>query len=142
MKGSPQASTAISSSTHIGFYRACWRHLRVSSRRRSCESLPIPLYPNHLLKNPKSQSTPGAIILSVTYGLDPKSSEDPFLNPTIKASHALASALVPGKFLVDAIPIRVYLYAHLTPTDEMSGSTVSPRLVPRNGLQGSCQGHS
>ena len=51
-------------------------------------------------------------MLSVTYGLDIKSAEDPFLSATRDASHALGIALEPGKFLVDAIPIRTRLYGH------------------------------
>lgn len=48
---------------------------------------------------------PGAVILSVTYGIDVRSTDDPFLNASLEASHALAAALVPGKFLADTIPI-------------------------------------
>jgi len=53
-----------------------------------------------------SQSLPGAIILSVTYGIDAKSNEDPLLKASLAATHAFATATVPGKFLVDVIPIR------------------------------------
>jgi hypothetical protein len=35
-----------------------------------------------------------------------KSIDDPFLSASLDASRALTSAMVPGKFLVDAIPIR------------------------------------
>jgi len=55
-------------------------------------------------------------MLSVTYGLDLKSAEDPFLSATRAASHALGVALEPGKFLVDAIPIRACLYGQSAPT--------------------------
>lgn len=58
-----------------------------------------------------SQSTPGAIVLSVTYGIDVQSIRDPFLGASLDASHALASAMVPGKFLVDIIPIREHICA-------------------------------
>jgi len=57
-------------------------------------------------------------MLSVTYGLDLKSAEDPFLSATRDASHALGIALEPGKFLVDAIPIRVCLSAQSAPTSD------------------------
>jgi len=49
---------------------------------------------------------PGALIMSVTYGMDVKSTEDPFLKVMMDASHAFAAATVPGKFLVDVIPFR------------------------------------
>ena len=45
----------------------------------------------------------------MTYGIDLKSADDPFLTAIFEASHAAGVALVPGKFLVDAIPICVYL---------------------------------
>ena len=45
--------------------------------------------------------------MSVTYGIDVKSTDDPFLRATIEASHALMTVLVPGEFLADVIPIRV-----------------------------------
>ena len=54
-------------------------------------------------------------MLSVTYGLDLKSAEDPFLSATREASHALGIALEPGRFLVDAIPIRAYRYGQSEP---------------------------
>jgi len=54
----------------------------------------------------ESQSLPGAIILSVTYGIDVKSTENPLLKASLEATHAFAAATVPGKFLVDIIPIR------------------------------------
>jgi hypothetical protein len=44
--------------------------------------------------------------LSVTYGIDVKSIDDQFLSASLEASDALESAVLPGKFLVDAIPIR------------------------------------
>ena len=53
------------------------------------------------------RSLPGAIILSVTYGIDVKSTKDPFLTATLDGSHALATFMVPGKFLADAIPLCV-----------------------------------
>jgi len=45
-------------------------------------------------------------MLSITYGIDVKAVGDPFLNASVQATHAAAAALVPGKFLVDAIPMR------------------------------------
>ena len=65
---------------------------------------------------------PGAIILSMTYGIDIKSVDDRFLNANLEASHAIAAVMVPGKFLADVIPTRACLsicaqtvtYKHLT----------------------------
>ena len=67
-----------------------------------------------LARNPAVAIPPtvtAAIILSVTYGIDLKSSDDPFLIAVFEASLAVGAALAPGKFLVDAIPICVYLCA-------------------------------
>jgi len=44
--------------------------------------------------------------MSVAYGMDVKSLDDPFLRAMLEATHAFATATVPGKFLVDIIPIR------------------------------------
>ena len=43
--------------------------------------------------------------MSITYGIDAKSTDDRFLNVNIQASRATSAALVPGNFLVDVIPI-------------------------------------
>ena len=43
--------------------------------------------------------------MSVTYGLDIKSAYDPFLSAVNDANHALFTALVPGRFLVDVFPM-------------------------------------
>jgi hypothetical protein len=48
---------------------------------------------------------PGAVILSVAYGMDVESADDPFLSATLDGSRALAAALVPGKFLVEVFSI-------------------------------------
>lgn len=47
--------------------------------------------------------------MAVTYGIDVKSTDDPFLVAAHEASLALGAAMVPGKFLVDTIPMRVCL---------------------------------
>ena len=47
--------------------------------------------------------------MSMTYGIDIKLVDDRFLKANIEAMHALAAALVPVKFLADAIPIRTCL---------------------------------
>ena len=48
--------------------------------------------------------------MSVTYGIDLKSADDPLLSAMFEASHALGIAPAPGKLLVDAIPIYVRPY--------------------------------
>jgi len=50
--------------------------------------------------------------MSITYGIDVRSEAgDRFLNANLEAAHTTAAALVPGKFLVDVIPIRACLCA-------------------------------
>ena len=44
--------------------------------------------------------------MSIAYGIDSKSADDRFLKANIEASHAVSATLVPGKWLVDVIPIR------------------------------------
>ena len=53
---------------------------------------------------------PGAVILSVTYGIDVKSMDDRLLRAILEAGRALVVALVPGKFLVDVIPICTCIF--------------------------------
>ena len=59
------------------------------------------------------QSTPGAIVLSITYGIDIRSPDDQFLNASIDAAHAASVVLVPGKFIADTFPIRACPRARL-----------------------------
>ena len=47
----------------------------------------------------------GALIMSVTYGFDIKSANDPFFSAITDANHALSTILVPGRFLVDVLSI-------------------------------------
>ena len=79
-------------------------------------SLPTPSHKSYAHASPNPQSTPGAIMLSITYGIDSRSTDDPFLSTVIEASHALGTAMVPGEFLVDAIPMCGCLYAQMAPT--------------------------
>ena len=76
--------------------------------------------------------------------MDIKSADDPFLSANLEATRRVAAALVPGKFIVDTIPIRALqtLEQHLQTTDEPMDSTVPPRLVPRDRILGSRQGNS
>ena len=77
----------------------------------------LPLSPNPAAYvSPNFQSLPGAVIMSVTYGMDVKPTEDPFLRAMLEAAHAFAAATVPGKFLVDVIPIRASRRTRITST--------------------------
>jgi len=84
---------------------------------------------------------PGATTLSVTYGIDIESVDNLFLRASLEASHAVAAMLVPGKFLADVIPIRAYTCAQMVTYKHMTdpNSAVHSRLVPWDGVQGSCQ---
>ena len=53
--------------------------------------------------------------MSATYGIDVESADDPFLSTIVDAANVAAAAFVPGKFLVDIIPIREHLSAQTTP---------------------------
>ena len=57
-----------------------------------------------LMAHPSFSST-GALIMSLTYGLDVKSHEDPFLAAAERALAAVEEVTVPGAFLVDTFPI-------------------------------------
>ena len=71
------------------------------------------VFAQKLLFTFNSRSTSGAVILSATYGIDVKSTDDPFLNANLEATHAITTAMIPGKFLVDTIPICVCLYSQM-----------------------------
>ena len=51
-------------------------------------------------------SVTGALIMDITYGLDIKSHEDPFLQAAERAMECAKSTMIPGAFLVDTFPIR------------------------------------
>jgi hypothetical protein len=46
----------------------------------------------------------GEIIMSITYGISIKPSNDPFITAAEEGIHLAASACIPGAFLVDLIP--------------------------------------
>lgn len=50
-------------------------------------------------------SSTGALIMSLTYGFDIKSHEDPFLTAAERALATIEETTVPGAFLVDLFPI-------------------------------------
>ena len=43
--------------------------------------------------------------MSATYGIDVRSTDDPFFRETVDASHVLMNLMTPGKFLADIVPI-------------------------------------
>ena len=60
----------------------------------------------HALLTSVLQSVTGALIMDITYGLDIKSHEDPFLQAAGRAMDCVERTMVPGAFLVDTFPIR------------------------------------
>ncbi|KAH9927367.1 cytochrome P450 [Amylocystis lapponica] len=53
--------------------------------------------------------TVGATILHVTYGLDVKPKDDPFIETVERATYAMVATANAGAYLVDSIPILKYL---------------------------------
>jgi hypothetical protein len=51
----------------------------------------------------------GETIISVAYGLAVQPKDDPYIETSVKAVRPLHIAVVPGAFLVDAIPILKYV---------------------------------
>ena len=43
--------------------------------------------------------------MSTAYGIDIESADNPFLNTNLEATRGMTIAMIPGKFLVDIIPI-------------------------------------
>jgi hypothetical protein len=56
-----------------------------------------------------NRSGVGGSILYLTYGLQIKRVNDPWIALAEEGMHALLSAMVPGKYAVDALPILKYL---------------------------------
>ncbi|KAF8643343.1 hypothetical protein AX16_009072 [Volvariella volvacea WC 439] len=68
----------------------------------------------NLLTSPQSfmqhaRQMAGEIILSITYGIEALPKNDPFLDNGEKAVHSFSIAAVPGRFLVDALPMLKYV---------------------------------
>ncbi|KAJ7289105.1 cytochrome P450 [Mycena rebaudengoi] len=53
----------------------------------------------------------GALIMSIAYGIDTLPSNDPYMETAEAAIDALAQAAVPGRYLVDVIPVLKYVPA-------------------------------
>jgi len=49
----------------------------------------------------------GSLTLSVAYGVNIESESDKFYSASEDAMSALGTAMIPGAFLVDALPIRM-----------------------------------
>lgn len=54
----------------------------------------------------QASSATGAMVMSLTYGLDIKSHDDPFLSSAERALAIMEEVTVPGAFLVDTFPSR------------------------------------
>ncbi|KAJ3486355.1 hypothetical protein NLJ89_g11818 [Agrocybe chaxingu] len=63
--------------------------------------------PNDVLGNLRQMA--GETIMSVAYGLEVKSKDDPYIKTAEKGVHPLVAAGVPGAFLVDTLPILKYV---------------------------------
>ena len=64
-------------------------------------------------------SAVGGITLSISYGIDIKQTDDPFIDLAEKAMHTASQVTIPGALLVDMIPILKYV----------------PEFVPGAGFQ-------
>ncbi|KAJ7880112.1 cytochrome P450 [Mycena leptocephala] len=67
-----------------------------------------------LLNNPAGfrdhlKQMAGEVIISVTYGIDVQPIDDPYVALAEEAIKSLSNARVPGRFIVDSIPILKYL---------------------------------
>ena len=60
----------------------------------------------HMLLTSVLLSVTGGLIMDITYSLDIKSHEDPFLQAAERAMECVERAMVPGASLVDTFPIR------------------------------------
>ena len=56
-------------------------------------------------------SLAGAVIISVTYGIDVLPENDPYIAIAETAMHGMSEATIPGRFLVDFIPLLKYVPA-------------------------------
>lgn len=60
-----------------------------------------------------SSSNAGGTILSITYGLNIRPKDDPFIESAEKASESLSKIPYPGAYLVDHFPILKHVPAWL-----------------------------
>ena len=52
-----------------------------------------------------------SVILSIAYGIDVQSADDPFVLTAEKALETVAIAGHPGSFLIDTFPLRAFSYS-------------------------------
>ncbi|KAJ6460011.1 cytochrome P450, partial [Mycena sanguinolenta] len=52
---------------------------------------------------------PGEVMISAAYGIDPLPANDPYISLAEEAGKAFSLAMVPGRFLVDSIPLLKYV---------------------------------
>ena len=97
-------------SHHLKYVHRFLSHLLEVPERFMQEAELYVTYPSRPSAYPSLnfRSLPGAIMMSMTYGIDIESADNPFLSANLEATHGLTTALVPGKFLVDTIPICTY----------------------------------
>jgi hypothetical protein len=61
------------------------------------------------LLTPLLISAVGGMTMSMTYGIQIKETNDPFINLAEAAMKSASEAMIPGAFLVDVIPILKYV---------------------------------
>ncbi|KAJ6550242.1 cytochrome P450 [Mycena capillaripes] len=77
-------------------------------RAATCSLLRLILRDPHNLMD-HLRHMPGALIMNVTYGIEVRSSNDPYIKIAEEAMHGLSLACIPGAFLVDIFPALKYL---------------------------------
>ncbi|KAJ7251375.1 cytochrome P450 [Mycena rebaudengoi] len=110
-------SIIILSSVDIGFdlldqRSAIYSDRRVSNRVNASHDLLRRLLENpddKVMKHIKHMN--GALIMSIAYGIDTLPSNDPYMETAEATIDALAQTAVPGRYLVDMIPVLKYVPA-------------------------------
>lgn len=100
--------------------------------------------PEDLFSHIKKEA--GAVILKITYGYTANPhGKDPLVDMAVKTMHEFADATVPGKWAVDIMPFRKYIYpmeqrtrgrnVYVANPTFRDNSAVRTRLAPRHQLQ-------
>ncbi|KAJ7251370.1 cytochrome P450 [Mycena rebaudengoi] len=96
---------------HSAFHLTASRRFRPQQVNASHDLL------RRLLENPDDEVMKhikhmnGALIMSIAYGIETLPSNDPYMETAEAAIDALAQAAVPGRYLVDVIPVLKYVPA-------------------------------
>ncbi|KAJ7251361.1 cytochrome P450 [Mycena rebaudengoi] len=96
---------------HSAFHLIASRRFRPQQVNASHDLL------RRLLENPDEEvmthikHTNGALIMSIAYGIHTLPSNDPYMETAEAAIDAMAQAAVPGRYLVDVIPVLKYVPA-------------------------------